>query len=271
MALAVAAGAALYSPVLAGMARQWVTDDANTHGVLLAGGAAWVLAGRWTRLRDLPVQPSNVGFALLALALLTFLAGTLGGDVFLRRVSLPVLIAGCVVALCGTAHLRTAFAPLGLFALAIPLPAVVVTQLTLPLQLIASQVAAGVLAFCQIPVVREGNLLMLQHITLEVADACSGLRSLVSLVSVAALCGAVLSLNTPRTLLLIAASVPIAVIGNGFRVAATGILTTWIGELAVRGVLHDLTGYAAFLVMCGGIVSLLLATRGRSRMAVVHS
>ena len=136
--------------------------------------------------------------------------------------------------------------------LAIPLPAVMVTQLTLPLQLVASQVAAGLLDASSIEVARQGNLLILRDITLEVADACSGLRSLISLVSVAAMVGAVLQLRPQRALFLMAAAAPIAVIGNGVRVFATGVLTTWFGEVAVRGFVHDLTGYVAFLAMMRG-------------------
>jgi exosortase len=261
--LSVAAGAAIavYAPVVGGVARQWWVDPASSHGVLLVAASALVVRRRWVSLRALSPQPGNWGFLLLGGALLLYAGGTLAGDVFSPRLSLPVAIAGAVIALGGMQRFRLVRAPLSLLVLAVPLPAVIVTHLTMPLQLAASQVAAGLLDAVDVDVVRQGNLLVLRHITLEVAEACSGLRSLVSLVSVAAMFGAVLSLRPQRAILLIVAAAPIAVVGNGVRVAATGLLTTWIGETAVRGPLHDVTGYAAFLTMCAGIVGLLLATR----------
>lgn len=259
----IVAAAGLYGPVAAAMARQWYGDPVSSHGVLLIAAAAFVLWRRRSALASVEQQPANWGFALLGLAMLMFLMGTLAGDVFVRRLSMPLAIAGTVAALLGPRPLRLVLSPLALLMLAIPLPAVMVTQLTLPLQLVASQVAAGLLDASSIEVARQGNLLILRDITLEVADACSGLRSLISLVSVAAMVGAVLQLRPQRALFLMAAAAPIAVIGNGVRVFATGVLTTWFGEVAVRGFVHDLTGYAAFLAMIAAIVLLQRATRSR--------
>lgn len=270
MAVAGVAAAALYGPVADGLVRQWYADPVSSHGVLLAVAAAFVTWRRRALLRRTPSAPRNWGFALLIAALSFYLAGTLAGDIFSQRLSLPLAIAGIVVALAGATHLRVLLPPLALLVLAIPLPSSVVTALTLPLQLMASQMAAGMLDAASIDVVRQGNLLVLREITLEVADACSGLRSLVSLISVAAMVGALLSLGIQRTIFLMAAAAPIAVVGNGARVAATGVLTTWIGEAAVRGVLHDITGYVAFATMCAAIVLLQRATRSRARAAVAQ-
>ena len=142
-------------------------------------------------------------------------------------------------------------------------PRLAAVYLTLPLQLMASQIAAGVLAICHVPVVREGNLLLLPHITLEVAEACSGLRSVTSLIAVAAICGAVVPLSAVRTIALMAAALPIAMVGNGLRVAATGLLTTWIGDIAVRGAVHELTGFVAFLAMCAATLAVDVLARSR--------
>jgi exosortase len=267
--LAIVAAAGLYGPVAAGIASQWWIDPVSSHGVLLVAAAAFVLHRRWAALRALPPAPRNWGFVLLAGALLLYITGTLAGDVFTRRVSLPFTIAGIVVAVLGTSHLRLMLAPLSLLLIAVPLPGVVVTHLTLPLQLASSQVGAGLLQTAGVDVIRQGNLLILRDITLEVADICSGLRSLVSLVSVAAMFGAVLSLAPQRAIFLIVAAAPVAVIGNGVRVAATGLMTTWIGEAAVRGALHDLTGYVAFIMMCAVIILLQLATRSRTALATL--
>jgi exosortase len=258
------AAAAFYATVAAGLVRQWYSDPATLHGVLLVAAAVFVVRTRWTSLRTLPLAPHNGGFLLLAFAMAVYAVGTLTGEIFLLRLSLPFTAAGMILALGGSQHLRILLAPIGLLLLAIPLPAVVATTLTLPLQLIASQVAAGLLQIVQIPVTRAGNLLALPNITLEVAEACSGLRSVQSLVSVAAVCAAIVPLSASRGLLMMGAAIPIAVVGNGFRVAATGVLTTWIGEAAVRGTFHELTGFVAFVAMCAVSFLLLFMTRSHS-------
>jgi exosortase len=261
--IAAVAAAGLYGSVVGGLAVQWVTDSDSSHGILLVLAAAWLLRRRWAALRDLPAAPANAGFAILGLALLIYLAGTLTGDIFILRVSMPIALAGCVLALFGFRHARVALAPMILLAIAIPLPMVIVTTLTMPLQLIASQVAAEVLNASGVFVAREGNLLILRDITLEVAEACSGLRSLVSLVTVSAVCAAGMSLPPGRALLMVATAVPVAVVGNGFRVAATGFLATWFGDIAVHGVVHELTGFVAFLGMLATVVGVQMLTRRR--------
>jgi exosortase len=259
--VAVAAAIGLYAPVLAGLVHQWWIEPASSHGLLLIIVAGVVIHRRRLQLRSLPVEPRDGGMALVAAGLLIFAAGTITGDIFILRVSMPLVLAGAVLLLGGMGHLRLLAAPLGLFVLAIPLPAVIVTHATMPLQLIASQVAAGVLEACQVPVLRQGNLLMLDRVTLEVADVCSGLRSLVSLVSVTAVCAAFFSMSARRVVLLMAAAIPVAIVGNGLRVAATGLLSTWMGEAAARGFTHDLTGYVAFAGMFAIIVGLQIASR----------
>jgi exosortase len=257
------AAIALYAPIVAGIARQWYEDSTSSHGVLLAAAAAVVLRRAWPRVTALTPAPRNAGFALLVVALFGYVLGTLGGDLFILRATLPIAAVGVILALWGAGHLRMLLAPLALATLAIPLPAVLVTHLTLPLQLVASQVAAGVLTAAHIQVVRDGNLLALPNITLEVAEACSGLRSVVSLVSVAAVCAAVIPLSARRAALLIGIAIPIAVIGNGFRVAATGVMAVWFGEGAARGLVHELTGFVAFLAMCAATVAVQIVVSRR--------
>ena len=264
--VAVAAAAALlYAPVGTGLARQWYDDPASSHGIALALAAAVVLWRRRVALRALPAAPANAGFAALALSLLLYLAGTFAGELFVLRVSALASLAACVLTLAGAAHLRLMTAPLVLLLLAIPLPATLVTSLTLPLQLLASQMAAGMLGTVGISVIREGNLLTLSTVTLEVADACSGLRSIVSLVAMIAMFKTLTDTPTRHAVALCAASVPIAIAGNTMRVAATGVLAHLFGAGAARGLVHDLTGYAAFIAMGLALVVVykLMVRRGR--------
>jgi exosortase len=260
LALAVT-GAALYAPVLTGLGRQWTEDTNTSHGILLALAAAVVVGKRLPALRGHATAPSVAGLGVVLLGLVLYTLGSLGAEVFVLRLSLPVVAVGLVLALGGAQHARTLAGAFGLLVLAIPLPSVVVTTLTLPLQLVASQVAESLLAAGQIPVLREGNLLVLDNATLEVAEACSGLRSATSLLSVAAVCAAVLGLPWWRGGLMMLVALPVAIVGNGFRVAATGLLTEWIGGRAAEGLVHDLTGYAAFAAMFAVTVAVLLITR----------
>lgn len=272
LAVAIIAATMLYATVVAGIARQWFEDPDTAYGMLLIGASLFVFRRRVPALRSLPFDPSDSGFVVVVAGLLIYIVGTITGDVFLLRISLPVVVVGSIVALWGVAHARTLLPSLALLALAIPLPAVIVTRLTLPLQLVASQIAAGVLSLAQVPVVRDGNLLTLPNITLEVAQACNGLRSVVSLVAVAAICGAVIPLSLRRTMLLVAGAIPIAVIGNGLRVAVTGLMTLSMGDRAVSGTVHEVTGFVAFVVMC--IVTLLFlrtTQRMEFRWARLHA
>jgi len=271
-AVAIIAATTLYASVVAGIAHQWFEDPDTAYGMLLIGASLFVFRRRVPALRRLARVPSDSGFVVVVAALLIYIVGTITGDVFFLRISLPGVLLGSVVALCGVAHARTLLPSLALLALAIPLPAVIVTRLTLPLQLVASQIAAGVLSLAQVPVLRDGNLLTLPNITLEVAQACNGLRSVVSLVAVAAICGAVIPLSIRRTILLVAAAIPIAVVGNGLRVAATGLMTLSMGDRAVSGTVHEVTGVVAFVAMC--IVTLLFlrtTQRMEFRWARLHA
>jgi exosortase len=255
--LAVAAAASLlYAPVAAGIVRQWIADPASSHGVLLVAAAAFVLRRRWTLLRDTPTHPSNAGFALLLLSLLLYATGTLAGELFVLRTSALLSLSAVILTLCGRTHLRLLTAPLALLLLAIPIPALIVTSLTLPLQLVASDIAARLLTAVAIPTVRDGNLLTLGNVTLEVAEACSGLRSIVSLVSMVALVKAVGGLRAGEAVALAVATIPVAIVGNGLRVAATGVLTHWFGVGMARGLPHEATGVVAFAAMCGVLVVL---------------
>jgi exosortase len=262
--LAVAAAASLlYAPVAAGLARQWYQDPASSHGIILFAAAAFMVRRRLPLLRATAPAPANAGFALLLASLTLYAVGSLAGELFVLRISAVASLAAIVLTLCGTTHLRLLTSPFVLLLLAIPLPALVVTTLTLPMQLVASQMAATLLNSAGIATIRDGNILALSNVTLEVAEACSGLRSIVSLISIVAVCKAVGAIRTRGALALALATIPVAIAGNGMRVAATGVLAHLFGAGAARGLVHDLTGYVAFAGMCAVLVGLNAALNRR--------
>ena len=246
---AAAAAAILYVPVLAGLAAQWLTDDNAAYGAVVAGAAALLFVQRRTRVQALPRHASNAGVVLLACGCLTYVIGTLAADVSLVRLSLPMLAVGTAWFLAGLAYVRALAAPFALCFVAIPLPSAVVTEVTMPLQLMASQVAAAVLGGAGIPVVRDGNVLALSYVTLQVAEACSGMRSLVTLGALVAVYAAVREMPIRRIAFLGAMTVPVALVGNGLRIAVTAMLAGPFGVAATRGALHDATGWVAFVLM----------------------
>jgi len=258
---AFAAGALLFVPVLAAIGRQWVDDTTTAHGILLVAAAAVVVYRKLPLLRRQTIQPDALGVCLVVAGLGLFLLGTLGAEIFVQRLAIPLVALGCVAALAGRRQARLLLGAFALLLIAIPLPAVVVTSMTLPLQLLASKLAETLLAAGNIPVMRDGNLLRLDHATIEVAEACSGLRSAISLISVGAVCTVLLGLTPARAATLLSLAIPIAIAGNGARVAATGYMTQWFGEWAARGLVHELTGYAAFAAMLGMTLLVLRLTR----------
>ena len=260
-----AATVAVYLPTLTSLVRQWASDDNYSHGFLVVPFAAWFVWRDRERLSRLRRAPHAAGVVLVAAALLLFLAGQLGAELFLTRVSLLGVVAGAVLALYGWPVLRAIAFPLALVLLAVPLPAVIFNRIAFPLQLLASRTAETVMTAVGIPVLREGNVLELPAMTLEVAQACSGIRSLVSLVAVALLLGKLAGARPWARAVLALVAVPIAIVANAARVAGTGVAAQWLGPYAAEGFFHEFAGWVVFvaaLVLLLGALRCLRGVRG---------
>jgi len=275
LALVAAATLAVYLPTIASLLRQWASDENYSHGFVVVPFAAYFAWRERARIQTASPQGRMAGFLMLAASLTVFLAGQLGAELFLTRVSLLGVIAGVAVALYGSRALRPLAFPLALLLLAVPLPAVIFNRIAFPLQLVASRAAETVLSAVGIPVLREGNVLVLPSITLEVAQACSGIRSLISLLAVAALLGKLAGARRWARLALVAAAVPIAIVANAARVAGTGLAAVWVGPYAAEGFFHEFAGWVVFVValilLLGAQRCLRRASGGRGRPAAVLS
>jgi exosortase len=258
--------ASLYASTIFGLAQQWYTDPNAAYGGIVAIAAAVIAARRWRSLAALPPTGSWWGAFGLCAAALVYAVGTLAADVFLLRLSLIAFLIATVWFAFGAAYLRMLAAPFMLLLVAIPLPSALVTELTLPLQLAASRCAEGLLQLAGVAVARDGNVLTLNYITLEVAEACSGMRSLVTLTALIAVYAATSEASVRRTVFLLIAAVPVAIAGNGLRVAFTGLLAARLGESAATGIVHDATGWVAFVLMCGAIVAVHAAVSRSARL-----
>jgi exosortase len=248
----------LYAEHIAGLVRAWYTNDDYSHGFLVAPICTYFIWERRRRLASLDVRPSIAGLAIVLISLLVLVAGELGAELFLARVSLVGVLAGSVMFVLGPAHTRTLALPLCFALLMIPLPAIVFNAIAFPLQLLASRVAEGTLSAVGIPVVREGNVIFLATATLEVAEACSGIRSLVSLLTLGIVYGYFTEDSLVWRVVLAGATLPIAIVANALRVAGTGFLAHAAGAAAADGFFHT---FAGWLVFMAAVVMLFLVQR----------
>jgi len=240
-----------YAPTLRGMFEQWSSDEDMSHGFGVPVVILWIVWRERARLRALETKPSWWGFALLASAAALQWAGLLGVGLFAGSVAFLVSVAGAVLCLGGFAWLRALAFPLVLAVFMLPKLAVVYNQVTLPLQLLASRLAAGMLTFAGIGVIREGNILDVGGHRVAVVEACNGIRYLLSLGFMAVVFGYLSDSKPWMRMALLAAAVPIAIFANALRVAAAG----WLPSLEA-GFAHAVSGWFIF-VLCLATLMLL--------------
>ena len=238
---------ASYATVLYHLGLQWATDEDMGHGFFVPAVAGYIVWRRRDELRAIEAEPSYWGVALIVLGGLQMLVGALAAELFIQRTAFLVSLAGVLLLAGGRKLVRHLAFPLFLLLFMIPIPAIIYSQLTLRLQLFASSVAETLLGLIGIPVLRDGNVLQLPSETLSVVEACSGIRSLLSL-SFLSLVYAYFFDSKPwmRGALLVA-TVPIAIVANAGRVTLTGVLGEYAPSVA-HGVFHTLEGGALFLV-----------------------
>jgi exosortase len=259
----------LYAGVLSGLVAEWVSSPDASYGIILASVALLVA---WRRRDSLiqaidPAGAAAPGAAVMSIGLAIYLAGQLGADLFLTRISLLLVVAGALWFLAGWRALRTLAAPMVFLALAVPLPSLVASALTLPLQLTASRVAEASLTTMGVAVFRDGNVLELPSTALEVAEACSGLRSIISLAAISVLL-AWMEPSLPRRIAIVALSLPVAIVMNGFRIAATGLACETWGPKAASGSWHTFSGWITFVASMFVLVQLQrLMSRGEPTSA----
>ncbi len=240
--------AILYRDVVAKLVHDWWFDDNYSHGFLIVPLAlyfAWERRDRFTRAAK---QPALSGLVLVIASLAALVAGVLGSELFVSRTSLLGVLAGAIWYLYGFRHLRIMFFPLAFLLLMIPIPAIIFNQLAFPLQLLASRFGEMTLVIAGIPVLRDGNVIQLANTSLEVAEACSGIRSLISLLTLGIVYGYFMDPRLWVRFSLALAAIPVAIVANGVRVAGTGIAAHQYGAEAAQGFFHTFSGWLVFLV-----------------------
>jgi exosortase len=246
-----AAACWLYAGVIRKLVYDWGHDDNYSHGFLIVPLALYFAWERRQRFREAAVHPSFAGLFVVIGSLAVLIAGLLGAELFLTRLSLVGVTTGTVLYLYGWQHLRIGAFPLAFLLLMIPLPAIVFNQIAFPLQLIASRFGTVALQACAVPVLREGNVIVLANTSLEVVEACSGIRSLVSLLTLGIIYGYFTDHRSWMRVVIALASIPIAILANGFRVAGTGVLAHYLGPETAVGFFHEFSGWLVFVAAFG--------------------
>ncbi|MBV9209499.1 MAG: exosortase, partial [Acidobacteria bacterium] len=266
----------LYASVLAKLGHDWWTDENYSHGLLIPFIIGYIIWIERDALKRAAVRPHFwAGGALILFALLALWGGTAGAELFVQRLSLVLILAGVVVYFWGYKLLRLILVPLALLLLAIPVPTIIFNQLAFPLQLFASRCAVWVMRGFGIPVLRQGNVIELMprgaavSKKMEVVEACSGIRSLMTLLTLAVVFAyfthpsrrgddggdgnrtgffdSFKSYGFWRSAVLVLSAIPIAIVTNALRVSGTGVLTHYFGSKVADGFFHYFSGWVVYL------------------------
>ncbi len=238
---------ACYGDVLFQLVQEWATDDDMSHGFFVPVVAGYVVWQRRQALADIRPKGSMWGLVLLIWAGFQLVVGTLGAEMFVARTSFMPALVGLLLYIGGFELVRELGFPLFLLLFMFRIPAIIYKQITFPLQMFASQVAERALSWLSIPVLREGNILELASQRLNVVEACSGIRSLLSLSFLALVYAYFFDSKRWMRWALLVTTVPIAVTANAFRVTATGVVSEWKKEFA-QGFFHSMEGWVVFLI-----------------------
>ena len=239
---------ALYLRVAIKLVVDWYNIADYSHGFLVPFFSLFLLWDKRKQIAATPVRQSWAGLSLVALGLVILIFGIYGVDLFTSRISFVFLLAGLIWTFFGSAMLRQLQFPILVLLLAIPFPAIIFNQITFPLQLLASRLASMILPLLGVPVLQEGNVIQLPVMKLEVAEACSGIRSLMSLFTLAIFYGYFLERTTMRRIILALASIPIAVAANVARIVGTGLCVQYWDPNKALGFFHEFSGWVMFLV-----------------------
>ena len=242
-----------YAPAVRSLVGDWVHNDDMGHGFFVPAVAGYIIWRQRDELKKVPLRTNWWGLLVVLFGAAQSIIATLGVERFLSASALVVTITGAVLLLGGTPLLKKVAFPIFLLCFMVPLPALVFNSVTFPLQILASQLADAALKALDVPVLREGNILELPNQKLSVVEACSGIRSLLSMTFLSLVYGYFFEKKLWIRVTLFVATVPIAILANGSRVTITGILTQIKPEFA-EGFFHESTGWVIFMIALGILI-----------------
>ncbi|MHB8711792.1 MAG: exosortase A [Trichloromonadaceae bacterium] len=243
--------AAVFIPVIPAMVDTWLNHSDNSHALLVPLISLYFAWQKRRELSQVEISGSLWGGLLLAASLAVYLLSYAGGIAVIARIAIVTSLFGLLWGSLGWAAVRVLAFPLGFLLFMVPVPDTLLSMVSFPLQMLATKISAGVIQFCAIPVYREGNMLFFIQTQLEVAEACSGIRSIMSLTMLSVLFAHLSGNGWWRKAVLILAAIPIAMLANILRVSGTGILAHFFGDQVARGFLHEFSGLAVFVFGLG--------------------
>lgn len=237
----------VYFPILPDMVRDWLSHSDNSHGFIVPLMSGYFIWQRMDKLAILQPSSSMLGGGLLLVTLLLYLLSYAGGIVFTGRIAFILSLYALLWCCLGSAAIRVLAFPVLFLLFMIPVPYSLLGLVSMPLQLIATKISANVIQACTIPVYREGNMLFFVGTQLEVAEACSGIRSIMSLAMLAIAFASMTHSGWKGKSILIFSAVPVAILANIVRVSGTGILAHFYGGKVARGFVHEFSGLVVFI------------------------
>ena len=259
----------LYWWIIRDMIVQWWEDPNYSHGFLVPVFSGYLIWLRRAELRSLRPSPNWGGLLVLLTGIAALILGVVGAENFLMQSSAIVILAGLVLFHLGTKAFQSIAFALAFLIFMVPLPQIIFNAVAFPLQTLAAQNAATVLDFLGIPVLRDGNVIHLSRISLGVSEACSGIRSLISLLALAVAWGYLSLPGLAAQAALVTAAVPITIVANAGRIVITGLIAQWLGIQYAEGFFHSFSGFVVFLVACACLLAvhrLILLAAGHSRL-----
>jgi exosortase len=236
----------LYHHTIVKLISDWATDPNFSHGFLVPFVALYMVWFKKNEIALITPAPATTGLFVILLGMLIHIAGNVGAELFLMRLSMVVTISGIIIYGFGYKIFRSVLVPVAYLVIMIPIPAILWNKIAFPLQLFSASLSSEFIQLIGIPVFREGNILHLANTSLEVVDACSGLRSLTSLLALTGAFAFLAPLSTFKKWILFFSAIPIAVAVNVIRLTITGAMAAWIGPETAHGFLHDMSGLIIF-------------------------
>lgn len=236
----------LYQKAILKLISDWSLDPNFSHGFLIPFVSLYMVWYRQNHLKEIPVKPSVTGLYIIFFGMIVHVVGNVGAELFLMRFSMIITLAGIVAFYFGLKMLNALVVPIVYLIMMIPIPAIIWNKVAFPLQLFAAKISSETISFIGIPVFREGNILHLANTSLEVVDACSGIRSLTSLLALTGAFAFLATIKQWKKWILFLSAIPIAVTVNVVRLTITGALAAWVGPETAHGFLHDMSGLIIF-------------------------